>query len=177
MKIYSFIGSLWQLIIPLTQNISKARKGILPFTILVLVFWSGRLSLQYQLAREIPPVQTVSELNTTVPLLTIVDIEQGTLLATSNDPRLRLVSGDQIVLPDENLELELNLQHLGYLGDRRPVVDHVIPEWANFVASKSGKYFYEIDEKSGRNLSPANRRYFATAEDAKNAGFLERSRR
>lgn len=177
MKIYSFIGSLRQFIIPLSDYISKAQRPLFFTAALLLIFWSGRLSVQYQLHRRLPPIQPVGEVNEHVSTLTVVDIEQGTLIASTNDPQLRLISGEHTLLPDENLEFELELTHLGYLGDRRPIVKHEIPEWANFVASKSGKYFYEIDEKSAKRLSPANRNYFATAEDAKNAGFLERSRR
>jgi hypothetical protein len=46
-----------------------------------------------------------------------------------------------------------------------------IPGGARFVASKKGKRFYPIGSSQGQSLTPANRIYFSSEDEAKAAGF------
>jgi len=142
----------------------------------VLIFWAGRLSIQYQIHASLPPVQLVPEINEKIPMVEITDIQQGKIFGLVNKPEIRLKSGDAFAVPDANQEFILDIQHLGFLGEKVPVVIHQVPEWARFVASKSGKYFYELDEPSAKNLSVENRVYFASEEEGMKAGFAKRSR-
>ena len=149
---------------------------IIFFLTLCLVFWFGRLSVQYQLKIQTPPVQTVSEINPKIPLIEIKDIQNAKVIGSVSQPEIRIKSGEQIAVPDQENNFTLDVQHLGYLGQKVPVIEVSIPEWANYVASKAGKYYYELDDKSAKNLSIPNRVYFATVEEAGEAGYERRNR-
>lgn len=109
-------------------------------------------------------------------MIEIMDIANGQIIGMVNTSEIRIKSGESVAVPDDNNEFVLNIQHLGFLGERVPILKHQIPEWAQFVASKNGKYFYELDEGSAKNLSVENRVYFASEEEAVGAGYAKRSR-
>ncbi|MDD5040992.1 MAG: hypothetical protein PHX87_01150 [Candidatus Peribacteraceae bacterium] len=50
-------------------------------------------------------------------------------------------------------------------------VEIAIPTGMRFVASKRGQKYYPVESASASNLSPANRIYFSTAEEAEGAGY------
>lgn len=141
-----------------------------------LIFWLGRLSVQYQLHRETPPIQSIEEINPKIPMVEIIDIRDAQVLGSVNTPEMRIKSGEQVAVPDKDLLFSLNIEHLGYIGPKRPIVKVTIPEWANFVASKSGKYFYEIDEQAAKQLSPENYVFFKNEEEAIAAGYMRRNK-
>lgn len=157
-------------------NVQQYQKGIALVAVAILIFWFGRLSLQYQINKNVPPVQPVAEINQKIPMVEITGIQNGKVFGTVNKPEMRVKSGNSVAVPDAENQFQLDIQHLGFVGDRRPVVVHHIPEWALFVASKNGKYFYEFDEGSAKNLSVENRVYFATEADALKAGYAKRQR-
>ena len=141
-----------------------------------LLIFLGRLSVQYQLDARLAPIQTIPEVNPLVPLIEIEQIKDARIIGKVNKPEIRITSGDQVAIPDEFHHFELDIQHLGYIGPQRPLILHEIPQWAAFVASKKGKYYYSLDEKSAKNLSVPSRVYFATQGDAEKAGYLMRER-
>lgn len=149
---------------------------IILLLIIALIFWLGRLSVQYQIHSELTPIQTISEINPKIPMIEIVDIQDAKIIGSVNKPEIRIKSGEQVAVPDADNNFELDIQHLGFIGARRPVIKVKVPDWARYVASKKGKYFYELDEKSAKNLSVANMIFFASEEDATKAGYLERNR-
>jgi hypothetical protein len=135
----------------------------------LLLFWLGRLSLQYQLQQE-SPITQIKNVNPGIPLVNIMNIEGETLIGYASEPKTRIKSGKELAVPDEDGRFELNLKHLGYLP-RTDVIIHHIPEGAKYVASKNGKNFYEITSGSGKRISVANRVYFNTLSEAKAAGY------
>lgn len=137
-------------------------------------FTLGRLSWQYQEHLSTPPVQQINEINHRLPVLEIIDIKEAQVIGTSSTQDVRIVSGERVVLPDEEGNFTLDITHLGYIGPKRPVIEHKVPEWAQYVASKSGKYFYTLDEKQAKRLSVPNRIYFKSVEEALEAGYRER---
>ena len=157
------------------MKINQAQHQVIwSLMILGLTFWFGRLSVQYQMHRNLPPMQIVEELNPKVPMIHITEISGAKIIGTVNKSEIRIASGDEVAVPFADLSFELDIQHLGFVGPRRPIIKHKIPEGARFVASKKGKYFYELDEKSAKRLSPANRKYFETEEEARKAGYKKR---
>lgn len=141
-----------------------------------LIFWFGRLSAQYQMHRAAPPLQSVGDINPKIPMVEITDIRDAQILGSVNKPEIRIKSGEQVAVPDEDLQFSLGIEHLGYIGPKRPVVQVTIPEWANFVASKNGKYFYDIDEQAAKQLSPENYVFFKSEEEAMKAGYSKRTK-
>lgn len=142
----------------------------------VLIFWFGRLSVQYQLHKNLPPIQITDEENPKIPQVIIQDIQDARVLGTVNKSEIRIVSGDEVAIPDQDLDFSLNIEHLGYIGPKRKIITKEVPEWAKFVASKSGKYYYPLDERSLKKLSVKNQVYFATMEEAEAAGKVFRER-
>ena len=140
----------------------------------VLSFWAGEIRVKAKIINTIDPIHSISEINQQIPLVTIKGIEDAKILGSVSDPSMRIVSGDQVSLPDDDLRFELNIEHLGYIGQKRAVIEHVIPEGALFVASKTGKYFYPLEAGQAKRLSVPNRVYFSTKEEAFSAGYLEK---
>ena len=119
---------------------------------------------------------SIGETNPKIPLVTITDIRDAKVMGTVNRPEIRIVSGSSVAVADPEQHFELNIEHLGYIGEKRPIIQLKIPAWAQFVASKNGKYVYELDDNSAKSLSPQNRVYFRTEEEAVKAGYLKRKR-
>ena len=47
----------------------------------------------------------------------------------------------------------------------------IVPEWAQFVASKNGTKYYPVFSASGDRISPQNRLYFRSAAEAEGKGY------
>lgn len=155
---------------------AQHQRFMLILALMLATFWMGRLSIQYEMVRQLPAVQAIDEINPTIPLVEITSIENAQLSGRVNQDHVRITSGEQVAVAQDDLSFTLDIQHLGYLGPKRPVIEHVVPEWAQFVASKKGKYYYEIDEKQAKRLSVPNRLYFESEEEAEGAGYNKRRR-
>jgi hypothetical protein len=148
----------------------KTREQILAVAAVgILVFWSGRLSVQYQIQQE-KPITQVTELNPGIPLVNIMDVNGDTMVGYATDPKTRIKSGEELAVPDKDGRFELSLKHLGFLP-RTDVIVHSIPEGAKYVASKNGKNFYEVESGSGKRISVGNRVYFKTQQEGVDAGY------
>ncbi len=142
----------------------------------IFFFLSGRLSVQVEISSKVPPIHVVNDVNPKVPLVEITDVKNGKILGTVNRPEIRLSSGPSVAVPDEKKHFELSIEHLGFIGSKQPKDKALVPTWAKFVASKKGKYFYDLSGKSAKNLSPENKVFFATEQEAKEAGYAKRSK-
>lgn len=142
----------------------------------VLLFWAGRLSLQYQLSKQLPPIRVIPEINPKVPVVEIQEIKDATISGKVNTEKIRFKAGDSVAVPGEDKTFQLDIRPLGFVAKKQPEDPAKIPEWAKFVASKRGKYFYALDSRSAKNLSVQNRVFFATEEEAMNAGYEKRER-
>jgi len=150
------------------------------FILLVLgaffFFLSGRLSVQVELNAKVLPIRVVDEVNPKVPLVEITDIKDAKIIGTVNRAEIRISSGPHVAIPDEKKHFELPIEHLGFMSRKQPKDKAQVPSWAKFVASKKGKYFYDLSGKAAKNLSSSNKLFFATEKEAKEAGYLKRSR-
>lgn len=48
----------------------------------------------------------------------------------------------------------------------------VVPDGAEFVASKRGKKYYPVFSSAGENISPQNRIYFSSEAEAEKSGYV-----
>lgn len=100
-----------------------------------------------------------------VPVVRIEGIRDSALIGTIQG-EVRLVAGDQIVLPNGSG---------GFAITDRDLLTNIImiksPEGMNFVASKRGTKYYPLDSAGAGSISPANRIFFRTAKEAEGAGF------
>ncbi len=79
---------------------------------------------------------------------------------------VRFFIGDDLAVPDSSGAF---LVPAGALRTDVRTVD--IPSGARFVASKKGKRFYPVGSSQGQGLTPANRIYFSSEDEARAAGF------
>lgn len=115
-------------------------------------------------------IEAVGEINPGVTTLQFMKVENGHLigriegqharLVYSSDHLLELEKGDDFSVPLS----EIDLIHFFVAED--------LPEGTQFIASKSGKYYYSIFDKKAFNLTPANRIYFQSAQEAEERGYL-----
>ncbi len=157
------------------MKINTATYRISAYSLLILLsFYFGRLSLQYQIHAKLAPVHQVEEINKQVPIFEILQIKDAQVIGSVSFLDSRIISGEEVSVPDDEGKFTLGISHLGYIGPKREIIKHEVPDWAQFAASKNGKYFYAIDEKQAKRLSVPNRIYFKSQEEARGAGYFER---
>ncbi len=79
---------------------------------------------------------------------------------------VRFFIGDDLAVPNSSGAF---LVSAGVLKTDVRTID--MPDGTRFVASKKGKRFYPVGSSQGQGLSPANRIYFSSEDEAKAAGF------
>lgn len=100
-----------------------------------------------------------------VPVVKLEGIRNGALIGTVQGD-VRLVAGDRIVLPNGSGTFAI--------ADRDVLTNVIMitpPEGMHFVASKRGTKYYPLSSASAGSISPANRVFFKTAEEAEKAGY------
>lgn len=100
-----------------------------------------------------------------IPTVSIAGIRDGNIRGSIRGDA-RLFFGETPVLPDH--EGAFAVPAAPFLTDHVTVA---VPQGMRFVASRRGTYYYPADSGGGARLSPENRVYFETAEDAEGAGF------
>lgn len=142
-------------------------KVIFVFTALVLAFVLGMLADRSYLNRDLTPIDEVTQPETLVPVVRIISISNGFLKAEVEEGgEVRLKAGDNVAYFDENGIISLVLSDA--LED---YVSNPVPEGAVYVASVSGKKYYELGDSAVRRISPENRVYFMTALEAEELGY------
>ena len=155
----------------------KAMKTHISYLLIfVLGIALGRVSWQYQLHYQLNPVRVSTAELSSVPTISILGIDGGELRAESSEGNIRLLLGEQVAVPNEDGGLVLSLEDLGFLGQRKKIIVQEIPDGSRFIASKSGKYVYDLTEKQAKKLSAANHRYFQNIEEALAEGYEYRER-
>ncbi|QQR83948.1 hypothetical protein IPJ72_01975 [Candidatus Peregrinibacteria bacterium] len=120
-----------------------------------------------------PDIKWVNDVNEGVTTLQLITAKQGVLKGVIAGNR----SGRIAYQPEKIIEIaagesfEIPLNEID-----NPIINlkEIIPDWAQFAASKQGKYYYSVLEPSVLNLSETNRLFFATAQDAEQAGFTRK---
>lgn len=112
------------------------------------------------------------DINEMTPTLKLLEVKGGKLKAELRGKPFRLIhSIDHIkeIQPDETFEIPLNQINLAHYYQTQN-----IPENALFIASKTGKYYYSVFNKSSFNLNAKNRIYFSSEEEARQAGYIKK---
>jgi len=101
-----------------------------------------------------------------------MEVKNGTLhgqingksarLAYSPNDILELPKGSTFSIPIKAIQLKSYYR------------TQALPESAQFIASKTGKYYYSIFDKRAYNLAVHNRIYFDSSEAAEVMGYLKR---
>ena len=117
-----------------------------------------------------PEIKTAGEINPGIATVKLLEVKNGQLIGKISGQNARLAYS-----PDDILELDKEANFSIPLNDinlKDFYVSDTIPEGTEFIASSSGKYYYPILDKKAFNITPKNRLYFKTAEDAKKKGYV-----
>jgi len=117
-------------------------------------------------------------------------------LITNHESQITLQPDSRPLIPTINIEgIRNGLLHGEIIGSARVVfgkkiltqsgvfvldaahiltneVSVTVPNGMQFVASKRGKKYYPVFSRAGENLTPANRVYFTTENEAQSAGYI-----
>ncbi len=110
------------------------------------------------------PVTLREDTRPSVQTLDLEGIEGGAVVGRASDGIRISVRGE--ALPVTGGELRVPLSRL-------PAVTTVrVPAGMRFVASKTGKKYYDVDSVAAERLAPDTRVYFADEESAEAAGYV-----
>ena len=117
------------------------------------------------LALNTPELQLQSDHRSPVPVVEIEGIRNGLLHG-------RILGKARLKVADTVL-----VQSGAFVTDAAALLRNevwvTVPTNAQFVASKRGKKYYPIHSSGGSRITPVNRIYFATEQEAKAAGYVK----
>ena len=119
-----------------------------------------------------PNIQTVGEINPGVTTIKLLEVKNGQLIGKISGRHGRIAYSQNDILelePENEFTIPLNRINLKnfYVAD-------TIPEGAQYIASKNGKYYYSILNKKAFNITPKNRIYFSSEGKAEQRGYLKK---
>jgi len=112
------------------------------------------------------PLRVVSDTGQTgVPTVHIEGIYNGELTGALKG-NVRFILGDEPISPRSDGTFAVSPDAL--LSN---LVDVLVPEGMHYVASMRGSKYYPVTSAQGARLTPKNRVYFRTGEEAQRAGY------
>lgn len=119
-----------------------------------------------------PEIQLVDEVNPGIATIKLMEVKNGKLYGEVVGQKARIIySTNDILELDKESAFEIPINQIS-LKNYHQARD--IPENAQFVASKNGKYYYSVFNKRAFSLKPANRLYFSSSSEAEKMGYLKR---
>lgn len=100
-----------------------------------------------------------------IPVVSIDGIRNAALMGTIIG-NVRLFAQGTMITPTASGAFSLTNKKL-----LTNIIEIHTPVGMQFVASKKGKKYYPVASAGGQNLTPANRVYFSSAQEAEKAGF------
>lgn len=119
-----------------------------------------------------PEIKIVEEINPKITTIKLMEVRNGRLYGEVAGQTARIAyntDGIIDVRPEEKFEIPINQISLKNYYQARD-----IPENAQFVASKNGKYYYSVFDKRTFSLKPENRLYFSGSSEAEEMGYLKK---
>ena len=101
-----------------------------------------------------------------VPVVHIEEVQGGRVVG-SLQGTVRLFLGDTLVTPTEDGSFA---QSSGVFAEN--IIEVLVPQGMHFVASRRGTRYYPVSSSQGERIAVQNRVYFATAQEAEEAGYL-----
>lgn len=99
-----------------------------------------------------------------IPVLSFSQIENGILMGTSTAEIRIEISNDSVEVTQQG-SFAIPITAILPMIQKIPS-----PQGKNWVASRSGKKYYPLDSPSAFLLTPKNRMFYATEQEAKNDG-------
>ncbi|MBU0667507.1 hypothetical protein KJ835_00135 [Patescibacteria group bacterium] len=117
-----------------------------------------------------PGMTEVADINPEIATIRFLKFENGMLKGEIAGQKARLAYSPEGVLdlePGQSFEIPAaGITLYQYYSVRD------LPEGTQFIASKSGKYYYSVLNPKAFGITPKNRLYFKTEEEAEKIGFL-----
>jgi hypothetical protein len=111
--------------------------------------------------RDVPATVITDDIREGIPVVRIDGITGNTIVGSVSGTARVFLSGRPVLVESGSFRLPSNVITRAASG----------PVTGTFVASKRGKKYYPIGSPSAEKLSPANRVYFQTAQEAEKAGY------
>lgn len=115
-------------------------------------------------------VFTKTDINPKSPTIKLMEIKNGSLIGKIDGGKIRLIyDSDKILELQKENEFSIPINEIGlgsYYANRE------VPEGMMYAASSKGKYYYSVLDKRTFNLSPKNRLWFSTSEEAEKMGYI-----
>lgn len=141
--------------------------GFWTLLILSLGYSLGTFGLAVERVAAPPPSVTVltEDVHRGIPLVRVQEINDGEIVGNVG-VGARLVIGEEVVTPEDDGSFRMDAK--AFLVN---IIDVKIPHGVLFVASNRGKNYYPVASSAGQKLTPANRIYFRSAEEAEAMGY------
>ena len=127
----------------------------------------GYIKAQKSAFGEIKPIH---ELNPGITTIKVLKHENGHIYGQIGGQKARIAYSPDHILDlevGETFDIPLNQINLAaYYGAQ------AIPEGTAYISSKTGKYYYHIFDPRSLRITPKNRLYFSTEEEAVGEGFI-----
>jgi hypothetical protein len=117
-----------------------------------------------------PEMQEVADLNPGIATIKFLKLENGMLKGEIAGQKARLAYSTEHVFdlePGESFEIPVYEVSLYQYYSARD-----LPEGTQYIASKSGKYYYSVLNPKAFGITPKNRLHFKTKEEAEKMGYL-----
>lgn len=122
--------------------------------------------------KQFPAIKTVTEINPGITTIKFLKVENGKLFGKIDGNKGRLVySATHILEVGKGEEFTIPLGDISLQSYYRA---QNIPENVLFMASRKGKYYYSVFDKSAYRIKSENRIYFESETEAEEMGFLKR---
>ena len=135
---------------------------------LILTFIAGYTLGQAIMSRKIQnaPLKFTEDTRPLIPVVEINGIYDGELDGAIKG-EARVFLGENQIIPDPGGAFKVRADDLfiNYIRVR-------VPGGMNYVASRRGRYYYPVGSSAGERITPGNREYFKTADEARRAGYV-----
>ena len=123
----------------------------------------------YATTKSFPEIKIVDEINPGITTIKLLEVRNGQLIGKISGREARLAySSDNIM--ELAIEEEFTIP-LSKINLKDFYVSDTLPDDAQFIASSQGKYYYSVLDKKAFNISPGNRLYFKSTDDAELRGY------
>lgn len=143
-------------------------------TLILLIGLSVGYSVGYYHSAKncFPEIKFTDEINQGIATIKLMEIKNGKLVGSVSGRDARIVySPNDIIELKKGEKFEIPISQIQLKSYYQA---GAIPENAQFIASKEGKYYYSIFDKQAFNISVKNRLYFPNAKEAEKMGYVKK---
>ena len=160
----------------LFMNLQEKIHNLTLIIFILLIGISIGYSIGYFRAKQnqFPQIKIIEDINNKISTIKLLEVKNGEIKGEISGAKARIAfSADNIIdlLPGESFEIPLKKIKLSYFYQARNLPKNIL-----FIASKKGKYYYSVFNKSAFNITGKNRVYFKSDEEALKAGYIKKGK-